>query len=305
MSSASRDEVRLESSGVERPPWFDAQISTRDFGVLRGLIEQRVGIRMPEVKRTMLEARLRPRLRALGLTRFSQYCELLLDPCRGPEEAVAFIDRVTTNKTDFFREPAHFDYLVHHAWPTLVREHGAGLERDLEVWCAACSSGEEAYTLAMVLNEAASVGPPRRFRILATDISTEVLSNAQRAIYTRDQIQPVPRGLRSRYFLQSKDPTTRLVRVAPTLRAAVTFRLQNLMDDDYGIRRPLDVIFCRNVFIYFERKTQERVLQQFCRLLVPGGYVFLGHSEVINGHDAPLQAVAPTTYRTIAERRSR
>ena len=278
-----------------RAPWFDARLSPRDFQRIGAFVEAHTGIRMPEAKRTMVESRLRSRLRDLGLKSYTDYCDHALSG--DEEELVKLVDQVTTNKTDFFREPAHFDYLVQHACPTLSRERGAGFVRDLTVWSAACSSGEEPYTLAMVLSELAITQPGFHFTILATDICTSVLEHAERAIYAEDRVDPVPPRLRARYLLQSRDRERKLVRIAPELRERVTFRRLNLMEDRYPLREPVDIIFCRNVFIYFERKTQEQILNRFVRHLAPGGYVFLGHSEAINGHDVPLKAVAPTTYR--------
>jgi chemotaxis protein methyltransferase CheR len=294
---ASRGAEVVRAPAGAPPAWNEAQLSHKDFRRIGAYIEQHAGIRMPDAKRTMVEARVRSRLRALGVPSFSEYCDRTLSDGGDAEELVHLVDAISTNKTDFFREPGHFDYLARQAWPTLARERGAGLERELVVWSAACSSGEEPYTLAMVLSEVAAQHPGLRFSILATDICTEVLARATRAVYTEEQIAPIPPPLRAKYLLRSKDRERALVRVAPAIRAHVRFRRLNLMDAQYGIREPVDVIFCRNVFIYFERKTQEQILNRFCRHLAPGGYVFLGHSEAINGHDVPLRAVAPTTYR--------
>jgi chemotaxis protein methyltransferase CheR len=287
-------------SQLERPPWFDARLSTRDFQRLGAFIEARLGIRMPDVKKIMLESRLRSRLKTLGLGSFTEYCALVLRADAPEAEVVHLLDHVTTNKTDFFREPGHFEHLARHAVPTLLRERGAGVTRELVVWSAGCSTGEEPYTLAMVLSELTLVHPGLRFQILATDISTEVLARAVRGVYGRDRITPVPPALRARYLLSSKDPEQEIVRVSRALRDRVRFRRLNLMDEDYRLGAEVDVIFCRNVFIYFDRRTQERVLARFCHQLAPGGYVYLGHSEAISSPDLPLRAVAPTTYRAIA-----
>ncbi|MBE0617407.1 MAG: methyltransferase domain-containing protein, partial [Proteobacteria bacterium] len=202
-----------------------------------------------------------------------------------------------TNKTDFFREPQHFEYLVRAALPELVRT-GAGLRRPVAVWSAGCSTGEEPYTLAMVLAEVAESLPGVRYLILATDISTAVLHKAQQAVYEEERILPVAAPLRKKYLLRSRDRTRSLVRVAPELRQHVRFRMLNFMDGSFGLRESMDVIFCRNVMIYFDRETQEALLNRFCRHLAPGGYVFLGHSETINGLQVPLTQVAPTIYRS-------
>ena len=267
-------------------------LAPKDFARLSAFIEQHCGIRMPLAKKTMLESRLRVRVLELGMTTFSEYCDHVLGG-NAADELVQMVDKVTTNKTDFFREPQHFEVLVRQALPALADRHGVGVRRELRAWSAGCSTGEEPYTLAMVLSE---VGPQLRFQLLATDLSSTVLRRAQAAVYQEAQVAPVPLPLRRKYLLRSATDSN-VVRVAPSLRALVRFRRLNLLDRDYGIRPPMDVIFCRNVFIYFERKTQQEILCRFGQSLVPGGFLFLGHSETINGLDVPFEQVAPTVYR--------
>ncbi|MBZ0156487.1 MAG: protein-glutamate O-methyltransferase [Alphaproteobacteria bacterium] len=273
-------------------------ISDKEFHRLSEFIHTECGIKMPSVKKVMLEARLQKRLRALGMSTFSEYCDFLFSPRGIDIELVHMIDVVTTNKTDFFREPAHFTYLTGTVLPALIRLHGAGVRKPLSVWSAGCSTGEEPYTLSMVLSEFA-----RRevsgfsFFILATDISTRVLEAAQRGIYSEDRIQPIPQELRKRYLLRSRDRSRDLVRIVPELRERVLFRRLNFMEGDFGMRELVDIVFCRNVLIYFDKETQEAVLNRFCRHLVPGGYLFLGHSETLNGLDVPLVQTSPTIYR--------
>jgi chemotaxis protein methyltransferase CheR len=246
---------------------------------------------MPPGKRVMLESRLRRRLRSLQLPDFTSYCDLVLS---GDEEELgAMVDEVTTNKTDFFREPRHFDYLTGTVLPALARR---GLPQGLRVWSAACSTGEEPWTLAMVLAEAARRDPTLRFDILATDICSAALAEAQAATYDEARITAIPMPLRRQHLLRRTDgqPT---VRVIAALRQRVRFERVNLLEPDLHRFGPLEVIFCRNVFIYFERAVQRRILLRFIRALAPGGHVFLGHSESINGLDVPLTQVAPTVYR--------
>jgi chemotaxis protein methyltransferase CheR len=270
-------------------------LSTRDFARLARLVYEQTGIRLGQEKRTMLEARLRRRLRDLNLDSCSQYCAYLFDPGRPAEEMVRFIDVVTTNKTDFFREPQHFDFLARVALPR--RTAVTGNDRPLQIWSAGCSSGEEPYTLAMVLSEYAEAHAGFRFSILATDISTTVLDRAQSAIYTSDTLEPVPAGLRRKYLLRSRDRESDRVRIAPEIRTAISFRRLNLMDADYAIQPPADVIFCRNVMIYFDRPTQEKVLNRLARCLLPDGFLFVGHSESLHDLKVPLQPVAPAVYQ--------
>lgn len=277
-------------------PWTSARLNHRDFRRLGSYVEEVCGIRIPEGKQVMVEVRLRHRLRALGLRSFSDYCERLLSPSTGPEELPFFIDEITTNKTDFFREDFHFQYLTKHALPDL-ETRGAGSHHPLSAWSAACSSGEEPYTLAMVLTEASQERPGFRFRILGTDICNEVLSVAKRAVYEESRIDPVPRGLRAKYFMRSRDRDQPLVRVVPALRSTVSLRRLNLLDADYDIAEPMDIVFCRNVLIYFSHDTQVQVCRRLCHQLRPGGYLFMGHSETINGMNLPVTQVVPTIYQ--------
>jgi len=247
----------------------------------------------------MLEARLRKRLRAHSLYTFEEYADLVFSRGESTEELVKLIDVVTTNKTDFFREPAHYDYLVQHALPFLVGSFGSGVNQPLRVWSAGCSTGKEPYTLAMVLKEFQSGLPDFHFDILGTDICTEVLEKAVQGIYPAIKAAPIPEKLKKKYLLRSKDPENRMVRIVPELRSLARFRRLNFMDDDFGFREPFDIIFCRNVIIYFDRPTQERLLSKLVDNLKSGRYIFLGHSETLLGLNLPLKQMAPSVYRKI------
>ncbi|MFZ0633376.1 MAG: protein-glutamate O-methyltransferase [Acidobacteriaceae bacterium] len=269
-------------------------LSERNFNRLSAFVYEEAGIRLGPEKRTMLEARLRRRLHSLHLDSYSRYCDYLFTPEGRREEVVPFIDVVTTNKTDFFREPGHFTFLTTQALPEMAaRAEG----RPLLVWSAGCSSGEEPYTLAIVLSEYAETHPGFRFRILATDISTRVLDKAQRGIYTAENVEPVPPALRRKYLMRSREPGSDQVRVVPELRQLVEFRRLNFMDADYGLTGPVDAIFCRNVIIYFDRATQEAILRKLARQLAPHGYLFVGHSETLHDMQLPLSAIGPALYR--------
>lgn len=274
-------------------PQGQATLSQNDFERLRTFIYKECGINLTDAKKTMLESRLTKRLKRLGLTSLSAYCDYALSPEGLKEELTSMIDVVTTNKTDFFRESNHFDYLTRHALPPLLGNNA----RNLTVWSAGCSTGEEPYTLAVVLSECRLAMPYFSFTVIATDISTQVLERAQQGIYDEERIDPVPAPLKKKYFLRSKNPEKRIVRVVPEVRDLVKFRRLNFMDGDFGFREPLDVIFCRNVIIYFDKKTQEVLLNKFARSLHPGGYLFVGHSETLFGMDVPFTQVAPTIYR--------
>jgi chemotaxis protein methyltransferase CheR len=269
---------------------YGITMSHNEFSRLREFIYTECGIHMTDVKRSMLEARLQKRLKTLNLRSFSQYCDYLFSKKGMEDELVHMIDRVTTNKTDFFREPAHFEYLSSRAIPELLSKGAA--RKAVSVWSAGCSSGEEPYTLAMVLDDLRC-----GFLILATDISTRVLEKAKIAIYGEEQILPIPKEFKKKYLLKSKDITKKEYRVVPELRQHIRFRRLNFMDGDFGFREPMDIIFCRNVIIYFDRPTQERLLNRFCENLSRDGFIFMGHSETLLGMNVPLYQVAPTVYR--------
>jgi len=264
-------------------------MSDRVFKHLSGFIHDHCGIKMPPVKKQMLEGRLRKRLRALNVSSFENYCEYVFKT--GPEsELIHMIDAVTTNKTARFREPAHFDYLTEKILPELSRFRGS-----ISAWSAGCSSGEEPYIIAMILSEFA-LENKINFSVLATDICVKVLEKARRAVYDHEKIEPVPMSFRKKYFLRGKD-NKGLVRIKPELRAQVRFRRLNLMDAGFGMHEKMCLIFCRNVMIYFDRNTQEELVGKFCRQLMPGGYLFTGHSETLQGLDLHLVQTATTIYR--------
>lgn len=272
-------------------------LSNELFKRLSDFIYTECGIKMPPAKKTMLEARLGKRLKATGLSSYHDYCNYLFSPEGTANELTHMIDVVTTNKTDFFREPQHFDYLVNTAIPTLIHTSGAGMRRNLMLWSAACSSGEEPYTLAMVLEEFAARVSGFSFLILATDISTRMVEAGRQAIYPEERVAPVPMELRRKYLLRSRDPARKEVRIVPSLRERVKFRRLNFLDDDFGFREKMDIIFCRNVLIYFDKPTQHKVVTHLCQHLAPGGFLFTGHSETLSGMDLPLDQVANTVSR--------
>lgn len=274
-------------------------LTRRDFERLSAFIHAEAGILLGPEKKLMLEARVRRRLKALEIDSYGDYCAYLFQRANTRDEVVHLIDVVTTNKTDFFREPRHFDFLMERALPEFARRLSG---QPFRIWSAGCSTGEEPYTLAMLLSEFARAQSGFRFRILATDISTAVLEKAQCAVYTEAAAAPIPMALKKRYLLRSRDPEQPRVRVAPELRAAVEFRRLNFMDDDYGVTERMDAVFCRNVIIYFNRATQEAILQKLVRHLAPGGYLFVGHAEALQEMKLPVEPVAPSLYRKLEAR---
>ncbi|MEW6067599.1 MAG: CheR family methyltransferase [Nitrospirota bacterium] len=272
-------------------------MTDRDFRRLGEFISVRCGIKMPPSKRTMLEARVRKRLQFYGISSFKEYCDYLFSPEGMEKEAVHLIDVVTTNKTEFFREMMHFEYLVQNALPELIKASN-GLRKKLNIWSAGCSTGEEPYSLAIVLNEFTERHPALEYKIIATDVSSRVLDFAKCGIYNEESIKDIPTHLKKKYFLRSKDKSKCLVKVDREIREKVTFRRLNLIEDDYMFKERLDIIFFRNVLIYFDRQDQELVLNRICDHMQRGGYLFVGHTETLIGLNVPfLEHEASAIYR--------
>ncbi len=272
-------------------------LSKTDFDRLRALVYDESGINLNAEKKTMLEIRIRRRLQTLDLTSFADYCKYVFRPEGKHQELIHLIDAVTTNKTDFFREAGHFDYLLSTALPDLASRRGS--TRKSLVWSAGCSTGEEPYTLAMVLSEYAQAHSWFQFSVLATDISTAVLEKARLGVYKSELTEPVPKELRRKYLMRNRDPNSDLLRIVPELRAQVEFRRLNFMDADFGLAESPEIIFCRNVIIYFDRATQVRIVGKLLRHLPPGGYFFAGHSESLQGMDLPLVPAGLAVYRKV------
>lgn len=273
------------------------RLSQKDFERLGAVIQAHCGIRMPPGKKTMVEGRLRRRVRALNLPSIHDYCRRLFDDHQLDAELVDLIDAVTTNKTDFFREIEHFRFLMEKALPDLMgHHHRPGHDRPLKIWSAACSIGAEPYTLAMLLSDAARSIRGFKFEIYATDICTDVLTKAKVGIYPEEMISPVPEEMARRYVRRSRDRSAPTVRMIPEIRQRVRFGHLNLMDEDYPLDNDMDVIFCRNILIYFDKKTQKSVLSKLCGHLRRGGYLFVGHSESVAGLELPLRSASTATF---------
>jgi chemotaxis protein methyltransferase CheR len=273
-------------------------LSALDFSRIAKLIEGEAGIKLPPGKRLMVEGRLRKRMRALGQVDFAAYCDMLFKQGGLDRELTHLINAVTTNKTDFFREAEHFDFLVESMVPALLKSR----ERNplLKLWSAASSTGAEAYTLAMVLDELSAQRRDFRFAILGTDISTAVLAQGRRAVYPAELISPVPPDMQARYFMHARRPGPRReVRVVPELRRLVRFAHLNLMDQSYPFDRDVDVIFLRNVLIYFEKADQDAVVARLVDHLRPGGYIVLGHSESMIGTSLAVRQVSPAVFQKL------
>ncbi len=274
---------------------YKARLTDEDFRKLSRFITEQTGIKMPDVKKVMLQSRLQKRLRHLNMTSFKEYVEYVFSEEGLQNELIHMLDVVSTNKTDFFREPVHFEFMEKTILPEHIEHYP--LNRPVKIWSAGCSSGEEVYTIAMTISEFKKDHPGIDFSILGTDISTEILQKAVDAIYKEEKTTMMPMELKKKYLLRSKNRKKKLVRVVPELRKKAAFRRLNFMDEHYPVNESFDVIFCRNVLIYFNREKQEQVIRKLIERLRMGGYFFIGHSESIMGMDLPLTQIRPTIFK--------
>lgn len=264
-----------------------------DFKRIRQLIYDHAGISLKPSKRDMVYSRLAKRLRATGVDSFHEYLTLLENKSQAEWEA--FVNALTTNLTSFFREPHHFPLLAEHALQYTGRQ-------PFSIWCSAASTGEEPYSIAMTIAEAyGSFTPP--VAIVASDVDTNVLAKAEAGVYPLERIEKLAPDLVKRFFLKGTGAQEGLVKVRPELRAMITFRQVNLLSDDWSIRGPLDAVFCRNVMIYFDKKTQLKILQQFEPLLQPEGLLYAGHSESFHNATHLFRMRGKTVYE-LANRKS-
>lgn len=276
-------------------------LSHADFAKIATLIGSEAGIRLPPAKRLMVEGRLRRRLRALQLPTFGDYCDYVFRHDGLKAELPYLINVVTTNKTDFFREPEHFELMRSTMVPELLAARTGQRNPLLKIWSAASSTGAEAYTCAMVLADMMRETKNFRFSILGTDISTDVLDQGIRAIYPAEQIVPVPQAMQARYLMWSRKAGLRPdVRIVPELRRLVQFHRLNLMDEKYPFDRDVDIILLRNVLIYFDKADQAKVISRLVTHLRPGGYLLLGHSESMIGTSIPVRQVAPAVFQRVS-----
>ncbi len=278
------------------PPGADLPLSLRNFNVIRKLALEKAGITLADHKRNMVYRRLTRRVASLGFADFDDYCALLSGP-EGEGEMQHMINALTTNKTDFFRENHHFDHLAATAIPAMMNS-GAAQAKRLRIWSAGCSSGQEPYSIAMTLLRA--VPDLDRFdaRILATDIDTEILARAERGIYAAHELAAIPHGLRNVFF-QAAPGHPNQFRALAALRGLVAFRPLNL-HNAWPMKGPFDAVFCRNVVIYFDKTAQTRLFDRFANILVPGGFLYIGHSESLFRVTERFRAIGQSIYRKIA-----
>jgi len=280
--------MEFEQSGL-----FSQKLSDKEFKTLSEFIFENYGIKMPYSKKVMLEGRLYKRLRENNFNTFSEYLTFVFSPEGAQHELIHMIDVVTTNKTDFFRESHHFEFLTDQFLPNYN-----GIQGDLlKIWSAGCSTGEEPYTISICLEEYNRISQKKiKYSITGTDLSTRVLQNTAKGIYNENRVQGIPLDILKRYFLKSIDRENPTVRIIPQLRSKLHLSRVNFMDDEFPIGKDFDVLFCRNVIIYFEKETQREVLKKLCSHLKTGGVFFIGHSESITDFDLPLKQIKPTIY---------
>lgn len=271
------------------------QMDKESYIRLSAYITSVYGIKLPPAKKAMLESRLGKKVKQLGMNSYKEFLDYIFSDQGKKKELLNVIDLVTTNKTDFLREPLHFQFLKDVLLPGYV--HKAGL-RNIKIWSAACSTGEEPYSLIMALEEFKRKNIGFEYSLSASDISIRAIQAAHRGIYTLERIDTIPVEWKRLYFLKSKDTTRRLVRVKPAYRNKITYKRINLVADVYGVtQESMDIIFCRNVLIYFDKATQEQVIRKLTACLKPGGILFLGHSESTMGMDVSLKQIKPTIYQ--------
>ncbi|MCS7089625.1 MAG: protein-glutamate O-methyltransferase CheR [Verrucomicrobiota bacterium] len=270
-------------------------LSPDDFEFIRQTVYAEAGIQLGPDKRSLVIHRLLKRVRQLGLPSLTAYCNYLRSPAGSAEQGV-MLDLLTTNVTHFFREGAHFEFLAREI---LQKEwsNPARFAREFLAWSAACSSGEEPYSIAIVLSEHALRNPKFRWRVEATDISNRVLEKAMLAVYEEEDLQLPQPTWRARYFQRGIGRWQGHWRIKPELRQRVRFRRWNLLQTPYPFDDKMDVIFCRNVLIYFDREVQRRAVQNLIGQLRPGGYLIVGHSESLLGQLVSLRPLQPSVYR--------
>jgi chemotaxis protein methyltransferase CheR len=271
-------------------PWTLAELSDRDLSTIARLVYDRCGINLHEGKRALVAARLQKRLRHGGFQSFRQYIRHVQSDASG-REMTALLDAIATNHTSFFREPRHFQFFAETVLPPLAERTGP-----ITVWSAGCATGEEPYTIAMLLTEQLGTVAASRVKITATDLSTRALATASAGVYKTTRIEELPPGYSHKYFVRGIGSQHGFVRLTPSVRSLVEFKWLNLLEPAEAPGSQ-DVIFCRNVMIYFDRAVQQRVIAALERQLAPGGYLFISHSESLSSVEHELRWVAPSIYQ--------
>jgi chemotaxis protein methyltransferase CheR len=272
---------------------YSQQLNEEEFIRVQRFMLDNLGIKLSPIKIVMVNSRLIKRLKKTGITNFKDYLDYALSPeGRISGEFECMIDELTTHKTDFFREPEHFNFLKDQILPNFKQE----TFHNFKIWSAGCSTGEEAYTMSIILSEFQQTSPSFDFTIFATDISNASVMKAVRAIYNKDSISVVDKSFVKKYFLVSKDSAENKIRVAKSLREKVHFSILNLVDDYFFQSNSLDVVFCRNTLIYFDDNSKKMVVNKLIEKVKPGGHLFVGLSETISHFSTAIRQVSPSVY---------
>ena len=264
----------------------------KDFARVRELVKHNTGIHLSDAKKNMVYSRLSRRLRQLGFDSFNEYVDML--EAAGDDELVNFINAITTNLTAFFRENHHFEFLVGTLLPEVMR--GKGSDRRIRIWSAGCSSGEEPYSIAVAVKEAMPPGQYWDVKILATDLDSNMVATAARGVYTLERVQGLSSQRLRRWFRKGSGENAGMVKVSKELQELITFKQLNLMHD-WPLRGPIDIIFCRNVVIYFDKDTQRRLFERYANLMPDNGHLFIGHSESLFKVSERFDSLGNTIYR--------
>jgi chemotaxis protein methyltransferase CheR len=267
-----------------------------DYKFIRDLVYSHSRINLGPDKKELVSARLGKRLRATNITSISDYCRFLQEK-ECADELSHLIDAISTNHTFFFREKQHFEFLTGVAIPEMMKQRRTERASHFKVWSAASSSGEEPYSIALSLAEHFGAVPSWPWRIEATDISHRILQRARIGVYGHEALSKVPAATIRNHFQRGFGPQEGNYRIKPHIQEGVTFRQLNLLEGAFPFAEPFHVIFCRNVMIYFDRPTQEELVNKLMAQLVPGGYLFVGHSESLSGVKHSLDIVKPAIYR--------
>lgn len=269
------------------------KFTQKDFNFLKQVANERTGIVVTDDKFDMFYSRLSRRVRALGLRDFAEYCDLVRND-RSGEEVLELVNSITTNLTAFFRENHHFEFLTKTIIPEFKQRNAAS--RTLRIWSSGCSTGEEPYSLAITLREATAQLSGWDCRIMATDIDSNVLATAARGVYNMERTKGIQPARLKKWFLKGTGNNAGMVRMKPTLKELIQFGQLNLMDD-WHLEELQDVIFCRNVIIYFDKESKTRLIERYAQNLKPGGYLIIGHSESLYRVSERFELLGNTIYR--------
>lgn len=279
------------SNSAPAIPGREFEFTLQDFAKLQKLVIEHTGIVLSDAKHNMVYGRLARRLRATGITNFSEYLGFLMDD---EDELVNFINAVTTNLTSFFREKHHFEYLKTTVFPALEKQNAA--TRRIRIWSAGCSTGEEPYSLAITIREYFSAKSGWDIKILASDLDTNVIAHGERGVYDMERVQDLPRQQLTRWFVRGKGSNAGKVKVKPELQDLIEFRQVNLLQS-WPFRGPFDFMFCRNVVIYFDMPTKVKLFARYADILKSEGFLFIGHSESLFKVTDRFQLIGNTIYQ--------